>query len=723
MSVRSPLSRGVTLNRFPLHISLVVAALLASTSTRAGDDAPGEPPATTHADTPLVQPIVPPAETIFVIDERPDTATRDRERLLGDAPLLTILHADDHAATTSVAEALATTAGVQSRVLGGLGSYQAVSVRGATAGHTAVLVDGIPLARIAAVTTDLGRFSLDSFGEIELYRGAVPVELGGAGIGGAVNMVTRLGRGDHGERVHASIGYGSYGARHLRAHYGDDHESIGAKSSTTIGYTGADGDFTYFDDNGTQLNASDDTYRTRSNNGFDQLDAATRLGSTRSPLIAGARLSLKRQGLPGSTQSPSHAAALSTLDALVDAQGDAKVGAAVARNLGFVLVEYQTLADPLGELGLGTVDRAYTTLSLGVSSTWKVALRAHRLAGGVELRADSFGDHDTTGMQEPLDGTRAGGAVTGALDLVLGSAVVITPAVRLDLLRTAATPMTVGPTALMPIAPRWDVMPSPRVTGRVLVGDDLAIKGSAGYYARLPTMLEVFGNRGFLLGSPDLRAETGPSTDLGVVWAPGKTLGDWDRLLLQASVFGNRSHDTITFVTTAGYTARAINLDDSQAYGAEIVAAGRVAETLSLTASYTGLATEQRSADPNFDGKPIPRRPAHLWYGRADITRTALGREGTLWIDTSWQAESTLDRAGLVRVPARLLVGAGVRVELALGFSLSATVANLTDHRVSYVPLDRPPSPDLTEVPAALTDVTGFPLPGRSFYLALDWTR
>lgn len=77
-----------------------------------------------------------------------------------------------------------------------------------------MLIDGVPLARIAAVTTDLGRFSLDAFGEVELYRGAVPVELGGAGLGGALNLVTRLGRGAHGERVSGSLGAGSFGARH-----------------------------------------------------------------------------------------------------------------------------------------------------------------------------------------------------------------------------------------------------------------------------------------------------------------------------------------------------------------------------------------------------------------------------------------------------------------------------------------------------------------------------
>src|SRR5262245_17806511 len=215
-------------------------------------------------------------ETIIIIDRAPGEAVRDRDRALGDAPFVTVLHPDDHPGAASVADAVATAVGAHARSLGGLGAFASVSVRGAAPGHTAVLIDGVPLARIAAVTTDLGRFALDAFGEVNLYRGAVPVALGGAGVGGALNMVTRLGPGERGERFTASAGMGSYGARHARLRYGDRHG--GVQSSTTIGYQSATGDYRYFDDNATPLNPSDDMERVRRNNGFDAVDVATRWG-------------------------------------------------------------------------------------------------------------------------------------------------------------------------------------------------------------------------------------------------------------------------------------------------------------------------------------------------------------------------------------------------------------------------------------------------------------
>ncbi|HEU4732452.1 MAG TPA: TonB-dependent receptor [Kofleriaceae bacterium] len=692
-------------------------------------EAPAAPasPAAAPAPAPRASPAAAPAETeaeetIVIVDRAPGEAARDRDRALGDAPFVTVLHPDEHPAAASVADAVATAVGAHTRSLGGLGAYASVTVRGAAPGHTAILIDGVPLARIAAVTTDLGRFSLGAFGEVDLYRGAVPVELGGAGVGGALNLVTRLGPGDHGERVSASVGMGSFGARHVRLHHGDAFGPV--VSSTTIGYTAAAGDYSYYDDNSTPLNPSDDGYRVRRNNGFRAVDGATRWARADRSLAGGLRVAYKRQGLPGSTANPAGAAQLSTTDVVGDAAFDVAAGPATARQLAYVLVEQQHLGDPRGELGLGAAERDFGTLATGASSTWWLALGPHRGVLGGEARAERFRDRDATGDAPALVGTRLAGALTAAADLVPGpgARVVITPAARLDVVRTAPTPMTSGPQALVPVPPRRDVIASPRLTARFAATDDVTLKGSAGWYARLPTLTEVFGDRGFLLGSPDLRPERGPSGDLGAVWAPSGSAGDFDRIFAEADVFAHRAHDTIALITSGGFVARAINLGDTQAYGAELVGAARYARMLSVTASYTRLATEQRRGDPSTEGKPVPRQPGHALFGRAELAHRVIDRLAAVWLEAAWQSTSSLDPANLGRVPGRVLLGAGVRAELAAGLAAQLSVANLADTRIAHLPLDPPPSPSLTEAPTALADVAGFPLPGRSFYLSLDWT-
>jgi hypothetical protein len=662
-------------------------------------------------------------ETIIVIDRAPGEAARDRDRALGDAPFVTVLHPDDHPAAASVADAVATAVGAHARSLGGLGAYASVTVRGAAPGHTAILVDGVPLARIAAVTTDLGRFALDAFGEVDLYRGAVPVELGGAGVGGALNLVTRLGAGDHGERIAASVGMGSYGARHARLHYGDRHGPV--RSSTTVGYQRATGDYSYYNDNATPLNRSDDMVRVRRNNGFDALDGATRWGAVDGSAVGGVRAVYKRQGLPGSTTNPALTASLSTTDVIGDGAFDARVGPATAHQLAYLLVERQHLGDPMGELGLGAAERDSLTLAGGASSSWRLALGPHRGQLGGELRGERFRDGDATGARGSVVGNRLAAAVTAAGDLVIdpsAARLVVTPALRLDLVRSAPTPMTSGPSAFAAVSPRRDAIASPRLTARLAATGDITVKGSAGWYARLPTLVEVFGNRGFLVGSPNLRAERGPSGDLGAVWAPARSLGELDRILVEADGFAHRAHDTIALITSAGFVARATNIGDTRAYGVELVASARYARTLSLTASYTRLVTEQLAADPSVEGKPVPREPGHALYARTDVARRVLDHQASIWLDAGWQATSFLDPASLGRVPARWLLGAGARVEIAGGLCAALSVANLGDLRIVHLPLDPPPSPSLTEAPTALSDVAGFPLPGRSFYLSLDWT-
>jgi iron complex outermembrane receptor protein len=667
-------------------------------------------------------------ETIIVIDRAPDPdadpSARDRDRALGDAPFVTIIHPEDHPATASVADAVGTSVGAQSRSLGGLGAYESISVRGAAPGHTTVLIDGVPLARLAAVTTDLGRYSLDGFGQVELYRGAVPIELGGAGVGGVVNLVTRLGRGERGERLRATIGAGSYGARGTRISYGDAHAEGRVLSASRLGYQSAAGDYSFFSDNGTPLNGNDDRYETRENNGFDQLDGATRWGLADRSIVGGVRFAGKRQGLPGSATQPSLDASLATIDVIGDGHVEHDVGAAIVREQGFLLVERQRLRDPAGELGLGAQDRGYLTLSGGASSTWRVPVGRHRAISGVELRADRFRDEDLAGSGEPLTGDREGGALLAAFDLALDptATIVVTPAARFDVVRTAPAPMAAGPTAGMEVPTRWDAVPSPRLSARASITSDVSIKTSAGWYVRLPTLVELFGNRGAIIGSPDLRPERGPSTDVGVVWAPAKALGHVDRILVEASAFGTRSHDTIAFVSSVGFIARAMNVANSQSYGGELVASARIARTLSLTANYTRLVTEQLTDEVSYANKALPRQPGHAVYARADVARRVLGRTGSLWLDGSYQSTTYLDQANLMTVPARLLAGAGVRVEVAGGLAAALAVENLTDTRIQHLPLDPAPRPDLTETPTALADIAGFPLPGRTFYVSLDWS-
>lgn len=704
------------------HTFAAALALLAicSGTTYADDDDDGSPPTI--------------GEDIIVIhDERSAQA----ERGLDDPAFVTVVRIDETAGeTTSVAEVLAESIGVHVRSLGGLGSFSSISVRGASAGHTVVLVDGVPLSRVATVSADIGRFDLASFSELELYRGGVPVELGGAAMGGALNLITRVGPSSDGTRLHLSLGAGSFGARHLRARWLDGTADGTAGYHLSLGYTGADGNFEYFSDGGTSLNPSDDAFVDRGNNGYDQIDAVTRYRRERDDLGVGGglRLSWKEQGIPGSANVQATTTSLETFSQLADAAITARrfagVDDLVATGQAFASVERQHYFDADNQVGFGTQDRYYWTLGGGASGALAFAL-GDRVRGalGAESRLDVF--TETDGLRDPADeqrlaGNRVAAAATLSTEISLDAAqrFIAQLAVRIDVMRTEPIEDSNDPA---PIASemfsRSDVVPSPRAALRARVSDGLVVKGSAGWYYRAPTLLELFGDRGFVAGNPALESETGVSADLGLVLAPAGHVGPIDRIYAEIAGFARRPRDTIAFSTGGGVVAIAQNLGDARIDGVEASVSARVARIATLSANYTLLDTEQIDTLPSFEGKRLPQRPRHQAYARIDVTRTMAGRVGVVWADLTYVAGNYLDSANLSQVPARQLIGAGIKVEPYPNVLFGLEAKNLADQRVENVPLDPAPSPDLMEVPRAVADFFGYPLPGRAFYLTLEWKR
>lgn len=71
----------------------------------------------------------------------------------------------------SVADAVRFFSGVQLKDYGGVGGLKTINVRSMGSNHTAVFYDGIQLGNAQNGQVDLGKFSLDNIGEIELYNG------------------------------------------------------------------------------------------------------------------------------------------------------------------------------------------------------------------------------------------------------------------------------------------------------------------------------------------------------------------------------------------------------------------------------------------------------------------------------------------------------------------------------------------------------------------------
>ena len=92
--------------------------------------------------------------------------------------------------SSGIEEILTRTSGIKVRKTGGLGSASRISVHGLEGKRVAVYINGFPLNSPDG-SFDINDIPIDVIKYIEVYKGIVPAEYGGDGLGGAINIMTR----------------------------------------------------------------------------------------------------------------------------------------------------------------------------------------------------------------------------------------------------------------------------------------------------------------------------------------------------------------------------------------------------------------------------------------------------------------------------------------------------------------------------------------------------
>ncbi len=167
----------------------------------------------------------------------------------------------------ALADVLAEQAGIQAHRLGGMGSFQTVSIRGAAAKSVLICMDDIPLEDAGGGATNLGGIDLNQIEKIEIYKTYAPARFGGNGMGGVINFVTRE-KIKTGGRILAS--YGSHNAQELAASF-LTKLSDSLRFSSEIAYRHSDNDYEFTNRNGTEYNTEDDREEKRQNAQYTQM--------------------------------------------------------------------------------------------------------------------------------------------------------------------------------------------------------------------------------------------------------------------------------------------------------------------------------------------------------------------------------------------------------------------------------------------------------------------
>ncbi len=599
-------------------------------------------------------------------------------------------------ALETLAELLGEAAGVRVQQYGGLGAFSTVSLRGAPPGQVAIFLDGAPLSAAAHGVVSLGDLPATAIERIEVYRGSAPLGLGLAAPGGAINLVTvaspelRAGR----------VMRGAFGTWEARGSAGGRRGPLSGLFHA--GHQRSRGDFRYPDDNGTPFNPDDDSLSTRVNNRFAStslLGSAVWRAAPGWRLGARADLFHKAQGVPGLGAVPAwdtHLAftrALGRLDA-----SRAGAGAVPSVRLAAGLARERTrFRDPASELGLGRhdTDDRNGGGDLALDLDWRELPHGLALATGGAVRAEWSRPADAAdGHPDPPPSRRL--TAGGGANLQWrprGEALVFHLAARRDQLRDQIHWVEVGGLARSSEVRR--TLDAPQLGVRVTLPARLELRTNASSARRAPDFIELFGNQGSVLGNPALRPERVRNADLGLSWSgsPGRGLA----VVLDLAHFETRAEDLVVYIRHSQSSVRAENISRARIGGEELSMRLATPEGFALTAGLTRMSTRDEGPVPHWDGRRLPLRPALQGFARLDWRRGGFRAVG----DLHYIGADYLDRANLQRVPDRLLAGASLSFgPEAGGLRFTVEGKNLGDDRVS--------------------DVGGFPLPGRAVFASCD---
>jgi hypothetical protein len=377
--------------------------------------------------------------------------------------------------------------------------------------------------------------------------------------------------------------------------------------------------------------------------------------------------------------------------------------------------------DREGEVGLGRRELTASSLALGLRgrSTWFVTpwLDAEAVA---DLRLEQMRAEEALGALA----TRSAQRLTTAPALELRvhhpeQTWTLLAAGRLDLTGSDFDGTTGVNTSTPALRHRRDEIWQAQLGLRVGAPGpaDLELEGrlGLGFYGRLPSFLEMFGDTGALVGNPELSAERSQGGDLGLSLRSGSQPVPWS---LSLALFSYRHGDLIQLVQNSQRVARAENVSRARIDGLEAFGALEWGP-LRLSSGYTLTDPMDQSQRAGQGGNVLPGRPRHSFFNTLGLVWSELELSYSL----DFESGNMLDRANFRQVPDRLLHGASLAYspDWAEGLTLALDAYNLLDDRTEQVSiLPQPPGVSLT-APQALSDYWGFPLPGRSVFATLSW--
>jgi outer membrane cobalamin receptor len=623
---------------------------------------------------------------------------------VGPAPIV-LKPADWEGSGLGLADLLATQAGMHTRRMGGMGSFQAVSIRGVAANKVVVCIDGIPLAENHGAAFNLGSVDLNQLERVEVFKGTVPAAFGGNGLGGAINLVTRKKVGQAG-KVQAS--YGSHNTGEASLTLGSNlTDSLRWNSS--VSWRFSDNDYKYYDRNGTPYNHEDDTTRTQSNARFNQFSGSHGWSLIRKSgeLRLNLGHSQESGGIPGTESQHTHVAGFdqqfvaSRLTWLNRPWGTGlRLEAELGARLGKDLFHWSNGIDGLG-------------YSVGDPNYQEIGSRSLKADGALRLFGEwnepyGFESH-LSGFAEQLD-PRDHPATLNSWQwrlqrhsLTSATEASWAPqswmALRMHYQATAQIDHNSGGVLRTTFPDTMEAEADSRMA-QALQGSlrwgkptfPFHVSVSGGHHYRIPELREQYSTGMGIVANPDLKPESGEKVELAGEYEVKKTR-------LQIALFWNQSRNGIYYVNSAGLS-KPMNLTRNDNLGCELDFHSQPLLWLDVSAQATLQNPRNQSPLGAYLGKLTPNEP-QLSTGSEFTLR--LGPKWDVGLRAEWRSEVFRDPANQMRIAPQEGIHSTVSFKPWKQGVLRFSATNLTG--VEY------------------QDVySAYPTPGRQYFIHLTQT-
>jgi vitamin B12 transporter len=560
----------------------------------------------------------------------------------------------------SVAEMLSTAPGVSIHALGGPGQAATLSLRGASADESLVLLDGIPLQGPGGGAVDLSSLPATLLDRMVVSRGVLGAQFGAGALGGVLELLPRSARGTWAGGAEAAVG--SFGTGRLAL----DAAMPAGNGSAVVALQGdrTSGNFEYARQLTPEIAGAPFYGFTRENG-----DATRGSGLLRISQELGSDLGLDMllqgsaglRGLPGPSSSPTpHSREFDAAGAgglrLRGSNGEV---AWSLRASGRLDRSELRGVSAFGDCEDGTPDcPRQDQRSSSARAEGELALPAGE-ANTLRLLLSGGGEwvHGATGAHRR-------GLFSAAVrdDLALTSGFSLHPAVRLD---------KVGRQAGLSPAITAEWKPAP--------GHPLSLRAGWGLSFRTPTFTELYLERGGIAANPDLQPERAWSVDAGAEWRLAL-------LTLSATAFWSSYRQLILYQLFPPARVKPFNVGEARIAGVELQAVVPLPAHLLATLSYSFLDAVNRA-----DGHKLAYRPPHRLFAR--LARRGERLEG--YGEASFTSAIPRNAFDTAFVGSQLLLNAGIGVRAVGPLWIDVEAKNLLDKR-TYEDLFQYPLPGLS---------------------------